>query len=128
MRDAREVDKDLFLCDHIVEDLLEMAISAVRGYIPIPQMQSRGLRRVARQKLERMPRLVQLSSTTTPNQLKVTWIGNESSGISKVYAKDIKYIIILHKMSTCQDKRELAFYLHTSKCILVHIISPMLEH
>jgi hypothetical protein len=101
MRDIGSTKDGLFSCDHIVDDLFELIVGALRNDLSISPMQSWTLRRAARQLVHRMPRMVRLTETATPNQLKLTWIGNESSCISKTFAKNMRYIAILHKMSTC---------------------------
>jgi hypothetical protein len=127
MREDRNTERDLFFCDHIVEDLFELTLAAVSGALSLPQMRSWILRRTARQLMQRMPRMVRVSRTTIPNQLKVTWTGNESSSISKTYAKNIRYVIILHKMSTCQSKRW-TFLNVDGKCIPGYLFSLTLKY
>jgi hypothetical protein len=107
MRENGNEESDLFSCDHIVDDLFELVVGAVRDALPLSQKQCWILRSTARQLLHRMPRMVRLSRTATPNQLKLTWTGNESSFISKTFAKHIRYVVILHNRSTC--RKGLAF-------------------
>lgn len=127
MRETRNTERDLFSCDHIVEDLFELIVGAVRDALSLPPMRSLILRRTARQVVHRMPRMVRVSRTTAPNQLKVTWTGNESSSISKTYAENIRYVIILHKMSTCGSKLQTLLNIN-SKCSPGYLFSFTLKY
>jgi hypothetical protein len=127
MRQPRSADSDLFSCDYIVEDLFELTLAAARDALSISPIDCGIWRRDARQLVQRMPRMVRVvSQGMAPGQLKVTWTGNESASVSKVYAKDIRYFIVLHKKNTCFSKRQEAILNSTGKCTPELNMSPPL--
>jgi len=101
----RPVEKEAFSCDHVVEDLFELAINEIRGPLNLDQSESVTLRRVARERIRQIPRLIKVLRTCRANDLEVSWSGNESVIISKKYGANILYHVILHKMSTCWPKK-----------------------
>jgi hypothetical protein len=127
MRPSGYRETDLFSCDHIVEDLFEMLVCSIRPTLSPRQMPIMNLRRKARELIHRMPRMVRLSKTTVSNQLKVGWMGNESSSISKTYANKIQYVIILHRMSTC-SRRGGQLCHQVSMCNPKHTLYSMMEY
>jgi hypothetical protein len=101
----RPIETEAFLCDHVVEDLFELALNDIRGPLELDQSECVLLRRVARERIRQMPRLIKVSRTGLANELEVSWTGNESGIVSKKYGGDIWYHVTLHKMSTCRLKK-----------------------
>ena len=101
----RSVEMEAFSCDHIVEDLFELALNDIRGALKLDRSECVTLRRVARERIQQIPRLIKVFRTGRANELEVSWTGNESGIISKKYGANIRYHVILHKVSTCWSKR-----------------------
>jgi hypothetical protein len=99
------IEMQAFFCDHVVEDLFELALNDTRGSLELDQAKCVRLRRVARERIRQMPRLIKVSRTVNANELEVSWTGNESGMVSKMYGADIRYYIILHRMNTCSSKK-----------------------
>jgi hypothetical protein len=102
----RQSGKDFpFLCDHIAEDLIELTLNDIQGPLQLPPTRCMELRRKARERIQQTPRLIKVSRTNHPNELEVSWIGNESGLISQTYGSSIQYHVMLHRMSTCRSKK-----------------------
>ncbi|KAF9876159.1 hypothetical protein CkaCkLH20_06102 [Colletotrichum karsti] len=95
-----------FACDHVVEDLFELAVNDLRGHLQISPMEAIDLRREARERLHQTPRDVQIANYSGGNALQVTWIGTSSGVASKYYEDRIFCIVALHAMSSCENRRE----------------------
>jgi hypothetical protein len=122
---GRPGEMEAFLCDHVVEDLFELALDNIRGPLDLGQAECVAIRRVARERIRQMPRLIKVSQTGLANELEVSWIGNESGIVSKTYGADIQYHVTLHKMSTCGSKRNQLLY-HIGKCNCVGGVAHIL--
>jgi len=102
----RPGEMEAFLCDHVVEDLFELALDDIRGPLDLDHAECVVIRRVARERIRQMPRLIKVSTTGLDNELEVSWIGNESGIVSLKYGADIRYHVTLHKVSTCGLKKD----------------------
>jgi hypothetical protein len=100
----RPVEMEAFSCDHVVEDLFELTLNDIRGPLKLDHSESVILRRVARERIQQIPRLIKVFRTGRANELEVSWTGNESGIISKKYGANIRYHVTLHKRSTCWSK------------------------
>lgn len=100
------VEMEAFSCDHVVEDLFELALNDIRGQLKLTPSESVTLRRVARERIQQIPRLINVSRTGQANELEVSWTGNECGIISKKYGTNIRYHVTLHKVSTCWPKKD----------------------
>lgn len=102
------IDGEAFFCDHVVEELFESLLG----------MSGRGLsflwRRASREQLRLMPRLVQVAPTKSPNELEVRWIGNEGGLVSTFYNRNIRYLITLHRVTSCLSRSAELLYNHRS--------------
>jgi hypothetical protein len=98
LADDGRLGEEAFICDHVVEQLFESLIGVSgRG-------QPHALRRTMREQLRLMPRLVQVNPTKSPNELEVRWIGNEGGLVSTYYNRSIRYLVILHRVTSCQSR------------------------
>ncbi|OCT50090.1 hypothetical protein CLCR_06541 [Cladophialophora carrionii] len=102
-----------FVCDHVVQDLLESAFDELRMPFGLTQESASCLRRNAVEYLRQMPRAVSLEAPEAANTLKVSWIGNESAILVRQFGANIHYSVTLHKASSCE--REIGVVLNTSK-------------
>jgi hypothetical protein len=80
----RPVERETFSCDHVVEDLFELALNDIRSPLGLDQSESVILR-VVRERIRQMPRLIQVFRTGRANELEFNWTGNESGIVSKKY-------------------------------------------
>ena len=96
---------EAFSCDHVVEDLFELTLNDIRGPLKLDQSEYVTLQRVARERIQQIPRLIEVFRTGRANELAVSWTGNESGVISKTYGANIWYHVILHNARTCCLKR-----------------------
>lgn len=101
----RPVQMESFYCDHVVEDLFELALNDIRSPLELDQSEYVTLRRIARERIQQTPQLVHVFKTGRANELGVSWTGNESEIISKKYGANIQYHVTLHRMSTCRSKK-----------------------
>lgn len=99
-------DMRLFACDHVAEDLFELAIRDIAVALALPSAIVDPIRRGARERIRQMPRSVCLAETSNPAELEVSWIGNEGGEIVAKYAHSILYNITLHAASACIQKYE----------------------
>ncbi|OAG35296.1 hypothetical protein AYO21_10498 [Fonsecaea monophora] len=97
---------EAFFCDHVVEDLFDALLSKSGDDLGIssPSLRRR-LRRRMRDQLALMPRLVSVARTDAIRELEVRWIGNEGGLVSAICNKNICYHVTLHRVSTCEVKR-----------------------
>lgn len=99
---------EAFFCDHLVEELFESFVAMnIRG-------SSAKMGRTMREKLQLMPRLVQVTPTESPNELEVRWIGNEGGLMSALYSHSIRYFVILHRVTSCQSRSNDLLHKHRS--------------
>ena len=105
-RFAQELPAEMeaFFCDHVVEDLCQLVLDHIRSPLNLHHQESLKLRRVVRERVQQIPRLINFFRTDRANELGVTWTGNESGCISKKYSANMQYHVILHSMSTCWSK------------------------
>ncbi|EXJ62058.1 hypothetical protein A1O7_02491 [Cladophialophora yegresii CBS 114405] len=86
------VDSDHgFVCDHVVQDLLETAFDELRIPFGLTHEGASCLRRNAVEYLRQTPRAVTLKVPTATNTLKVSWIGNESGILIRQFGANIHY-------------------------------------
>ena len=97
---------DEFLCDHVVEDLLELIINEVRGSLSMTPAECRTFRHESRLCMRSMPRRVTVKATTKASELEIRWVGNESGIVSETYGADIQYLVALHKSRTCEAEKD----------------------
>ncbi|KAF2180943.1 hypothetical protein K469DRAFT_671927 [Zopfia rhizophila CBS 207.26] len=113
-----------FYCDHVVEDLFELALNTIRGVLKLSQQDCMTLRRAARKLVQQMPRLVRISQNAAPMELEVSWTGNEGGLVSKTCAASINYNVILHKKSTCWPLfSDILLHLHGTYVSLMGILT-----
>lgn len=98
--------EDEFLCDHVSEDLLELVVYEVRGSLKLTPADSATLRQKARSCIRSMPRRVTVKATSRADELEVCWVGNESGIVSETYGADIQYLVVLHRSSTCEERKD----------------------
>ncbi|KAF4835433.1 hypothetical protein CGCSCA4_v012662 [Colletotrichum siamense] len=97
---------DIFYCDHVVEDLLELAMNHIRDYVDISPSKAIELRRQAREYIRQTPRGVQVSTTSKAGELQVHWLRNNYEMVSRKYLEKKVCNVKLHSLSTCETKRE----------------------
>ena len=101
----RTAASDTFLCDHVAEELVELAIDALRDPLSLDQAEYWTLRRHSRENIHQMPRKVQLSPTDCAGQLRVSWLANDGGAIPKELDADASYTVILHRTNGCNADR-----------------------
>lgn len=106
-----------FLCDHIAEDLVELALNDIQRPLQLAQPRCFEIRREARERIQQTPRLTNVSQTNQPNELEVSWTSNESGLISKAYGANIRYHVTLHRVETCWSRRDNLLH-KTGKCTI----------
>ncbi|KAI8204078.1 hypothetical protein KHU50_003146 [Colletotrichum sp. SAR 10_65] len=97
---------DIFYCDHVVEDLLELAMNHIRDYVDISPSKAIELRRQAREYIRQTPRGVQVSTTSKAGELQVHWLRNNYEMVSRKYLEKKVCNVKLHSLSTCETRRE----------------------
>ena len=102
-------DTEPFSCDHVVEELFELAINQVGPQLELDQNECRDVQRQARTRIRQTPRLIKLRPTSQANELEVSWTGNESGIVSQQYAADIMFHVTLHTTRTCELRRHELF-------------------
>jgi hypothetical protein len=95
-----------FVCDHVVQDLLEAAFDELRIPLELTQERASCLRRNAVEYLRQMPRAISLVVPSASNTLKVSWIGNESGMMVQKFGANIHYSVTLHKASSCRREED----------------------
>ncbi|KIX03818.1 uncharacterized protein Z518_07371 [Rhinocladiella mackenziei CBS 650.93] len=101
---VESMETGAFFCDHVAEELFELAIDGIRPHLGLDRNECVEIVRQARACIRQMPRLIRVSPTSQSNELEVSWTGNESGIISAKYAADILYNVTLHTMSTCDSR------------------------
>ncbi|KAI8245532.1 hypothetical protein K4K55_001645 [Colletotrichum sp. SAR 10_96] len=97
---------DIFYCDHVVEDLLELAMNHIRDYVDISPSKAIELRRQAREYIRQTPRGVQVSTTSKACELQVHWLRNNYELVSRNYLEKKVCNVKLHSLSTCETRHE----------------------
>ncbi|KAF5510334.1 hypothetical protein CGCS363_v002124 [Colletotrichum siamense] len=97
---------DIFYCDHVVEDLLELAMNHIRDYVDISPSKAIELRRQAREYIRQTPRGVQVSTTSKAGELQVHWLRNNYEMVSRKYLEKKVCNVKLHSLSTCETRGE----------------------
>ncbi|KAJ9618784.1 hypothetical protein H2204_012916 [Knufia peltigerae] len=97
--------EDIFLCDHAINDLIEMVAGEVQGPLKLEHGECQALRSTIAKKLQEMPRAVRMKGTGNPDELLVSWAGAQSRAFSDNYGEYIDYSVILHKTSSCEAKK-----------------------
>ncbi|KAF4932373.1 hypothetical protein CGCF245_v010633 [Colletotrichum fructicola] len=97
---------DIFYCDHVVEDLLEVAMNHIRDYVDVSPSKAIELRRQAREYIRQTPRGVQVSTTSKAGELQVHWLRNNYEMVSRNYLEKKVCNVKLHSLSTCETRRE----------------------
>lgn len=100
-----EEEETLFCCDHIIHDLLRLALDELRGPLGLQPGTCSALRNEAAMRLQQLPRDVQMSAPESGSSIVVSWAPNHSRLFSKRFGAHLTYNVILHKMSTCADRR-----------------------
>lgn len=129
---------DIFYCDHVVEDLLELAMNHIRDYVDISPSKAIELRRQAREYIGQTPRGVQVSTTSKAGELQVHWVRNNYEMVSRKYLEKKVCNVKLHSLSTCETRRQDLInntgMLHTilastanNKSHIEHLSSPRCE-
>ncbi|KAI1608580.1 hypothetical protein EDD36DRAFT_469459 [Exophiala viscosa] len=101
----KEEEENIFFCDHIIQDLLRLALDELSGPLGLHPSSCSGLRNTAAMKLQRLPRHIQLSAPDSGLGIVVTWAVTHSGLFSEKYGGNFTYHVILHNMSTCALKR-----------------------
>ncbi|KAJ9156285.1 C-5 cytosine methyltransferase [Pleurostoma richardsiae] len=107
---SQEVEMRGFSCDHVVEDLIELVIGEVDGALGIAPAEAKTIRQLARERIRQTPRRVSVSPTPKCGELQVRWVGNESGIVARDHPSKIFYDVILHRISSCREKREQLLY------------------
>ncbi|EXJ59497.1 uncharacterized protein A1O5_12122 [Cladophialophora psammophila CBS 110553] len=94
-----------FFCDHVVQDLLEVAFEEVRVPLGLAPENAACLRRNAVEYLRKMPRAIEVRALGAEKKLEVRWTANESGAFVERYGANIHYWVTLHKESSCGWKR-----------------------
>lgn len=97
---------DIFYCDHVVEDLLELAMNHIRDYVDISPSKAIELRRQAREYIRQTPRGVQVSTTSKAGELQVHWARNNYEMVPRKYLEKKVCNVKLHSLSTCETRRQ----------------------
>ncbi|KAE9568738.1 hypothetical protein CGMCC3_g15167 [Colletotrichum fructicola] len=97
---------DIFYCDHVVEDLLEVAMNHIRDYVDVSPSKAIELRRQAREYIRQTPRGVQVSTTSKAGELQVHWLRNNYEMVSRNYLEKKVCNVKLHSLSICETRRE----------------------
>ncbi|EXJ87166.1 hypothetical protein A1O3_04125 [Capronia epimyces CBS 606.96] len=98
------VERPVFICDHVVLDLLEIALEEIRGPLGMSQGECVALRSKADKRVRQMPRLVNISASDAGDELCVSWVDSENTVLSEMFNADIMYQVELHSMTTCSEK------------------------
>lgn len=106
IRSNDDIDTHPFACDHVVEDLFELAIRDIAASMALPSAIVDPIRRAARERIRQMPRSVRVSETSNPTELEVSWIGNESGVVVDLFAESVLYNVTLHKAISCFHQYE----------------------
>lgn len=125
LRQAHQVDKDFFMCDHVAQELLETALDEIRGPLELSQGECVALRSKVEKRIRQMPRLIETYRIGV-DQLGVSWIYNESTILSEMTNTDILYQVVLHSTRTCTDKGSAIVDLD-GKCLTVCISSLLIR-
>lgn len=99
-------DDNGFFCDHVVQDLLEAAFDELRIPFELTQEKAASLRRNAVEYLRQMPRAINIVAPNAGEALEVSWIGNESGILIEKFGAKIRFLVTLHKASSCETKKE----------------------
>ena len=99
-------DSDAFFCDHVVQNLLEIALDEVRGPLDILADKAITFRRTAAECHGQMPRVIKISAPDSGNTLMVSWVGNESGYFTENYGATILYRVTLHSTTSCRSRLE----------------------
>ncbi|KIW19323.1 hypothetical protein PV08_03617 [Exophiala spinifera] len=102
--------EDIFLCDHAVNDLIEMFLRELHGPLKLDHEEYQAIRSRSATKLQEMPRDVHVSSTRNRDELLVSWAGAQSRAFLDKYGEFVNYSVTLHKMSTCETKKDALLY------------------
>lgn len=91
-----------FSCDHVVEDLIYLAVNEIRAPLKLEYYEVTAILRAARERVRQTPRGIRTFGTPKLDGLEVRWIGNEGGVVAEMYAPGILYDVTLHKESSCQ--------------------------
>ncbi|KIW70371.1 hypothetical protein PV04_02645 [Phialophora macrospora] len=116
-----------FVCDHVVQDLLEAAFEELRIPLGLTQGRASCLRRNAAESLRQMPRAISLSVPRSGRTLMVSWIGNESGMMVQKFGANIHYSVTLHKASSCRTKAEEVLNITAPETDISYAGSPSTE-
>lgn len=94
-----------FLCDHVAEDLVGRVLDEVRDPLKLTPTEYEDFRQKARSCIYAMPRNITAKATANANELEVCWIGNESGIVCQRYGVNMRYLVTLHKSSTCEANK-----------------------
>ena len=99
-----------FSCNHVVAYLLDLLLAELTK-VGGAELDSHTLTRsddslrvAVRENLDQMPRLVE-ASIVEPGEIKVTWMDLDGDRVSKLHGLDPQCGIVMHRESTCSNKR-----------------------
>lgn len=95
---------DGFFCDHVVQDILELAFKELRVPLALKSREVKFLSRNAIQCLRQMPRQVRTVSRDAAGTLEVRWASNENAVLMRKYGSNVHYSVTLHKSSSCEAR------------------------
>lgn len=105
-----EEEETLFLCDHIIHDLLRLVLDELSGPLELHPRSCSALRNEAAMRLQQLPRHIEMSAPEAGQSIVVSWAANYSHLFSERFGAHLEYSVILHKMSTCAAKRDDLLY------------------
>lgn len=112
-RDVHLADST-FLCDHVVEELYELALHEIVESLKLDQGDAwtfkRSMRLKVREKLQEMPREVSIKASDEPPGLVVAWTSDNSERVRKALSTNGAYSVTLHRERTCFHKRSEVFH------------------
>lgn len=104
----QSITPETLFCDHIIEEIYAMALSDVMKDVDLRQnhaiLVKRFLQNEVHDKLQQIPRGVNVNPTDNGGELEVLWLSNESPLVSKLLL-DTKVHITLHRENTCFRER-----------------------
>jgi hypothetical protein len=89
--------KRTFFCEHIIEELLKLALPTMFKPLGIPRAAETQILRTIRNMLRYMPHNIEVVRTSQVGCLMVTWEDNETESFRKHFAPKDLYHIVLHE-------------------------------
>jgi hypothetical protein len=98
----------IFCCDHVIEELYELAVQEIIGTFTLDHGEAmkfaRSIRLKVREKLQQMPRMISIKKDE-PRKLVVSWTNGENDLIREALGDIGTYCVTLHRDRTCSQKK-----------------------